>query len=326
MRPIWLCVVVATGCGFKSTPGVGNQAPADATDAPPGNGSGSDAGADSGTPPPSCLASWINGTVKLETPGPLLNQHATGDDERDPWLSADGLTLYYTFQAGGDDADLYRATRATTSDPFPLGSRLPVSSSSDDSRSSLTADGTIMVFASDRARKNTFSIDYATRASTGEFLTAGPDHMTMVNMIGSSRLDPFLTKDGLELYFAPVVGVQRIYVAARPSLDSEFLAPIPEPTVNNPAGGDADPALSPDRRVIVFSSARDTGTGPKGINLWYATRASTSVPFGAPKLVPGVNTDALDGDPMLSDDGCTLYLSSTRDGSYDLFSAAVELQ
>jgi Tol biopolymer transport system component len=86
--------------------------------------------------------------------------------------------------------------------------------------------------------------------------------------------------------------------------------------------GDADPTLSADGRVILFSSNR---TGDRdSSNLWYATRLGNSGPFSEPKPIPDANSDNQDGDPWLSHDGCRLYFSSTRSNDFDLWTATVQ--
>ena len=79
---------------------------------------------------------------------------------------------------------------------------------------------------------------------------------------------------------------------------------------------------SADHRVLVEPPAAER-TSPAAGNLWYAVRAQPDAAFGAPALVPGVNSDCNDGDPHLSADGCRLYFSSDRAGTYDLYVATV---
>jgi hypothetical protein len=96
--------------------------------------------------------------------------------------------------------------------------------------------------------------------------------------------------------------------------------------INDATASDADPAVSRDERVLVFSSGRLTGLLATGrTNLWYATRGDPGADFGAPRPIPGVNGNEEDGDPRLSDDGCTLYFSTTRGpgNTRDLYSAVV---
>ena len=64
------------------------------------------------------------------------------------------------------------------------------------------------------------------------------------------------------------------------------------------------------------------GAGPApGFYLWYAVRGNPSEPWGAPQLVPDVNTDARENDAHLAADGCTLYFTRTPTGTGDLVAA-----
>jgi Tol biopolymer transport system component len=116
--------------------------------------------------------------------------------------------------------------------------------------------------------------------------------------------------------------VQRIVRSTRAPAE-DFPVPAVVPELDSGAG-DADPALSLDERVIVFSSARGGSLG--GGNLWYAVRLSTTQAFGMPKEVPDLNTAANDGDPWLSDDGCRLYFASDRVAAsgWEIFVATAE--
>ncbi|MGH7699602.1 MAG: hypothetical protein ACREMJ_03655, partial [Gemmatimonadales bacterium] len=59
------------------------------------------------------------------------------------------------------------------------------------------------------------------------------------------------------------------------------------------------------------------------LDLWLATRASTSDPWSTPaNLGPVVNTTVIDARPALSFDGTQLYFQSPRPGghgSFDLY-------
>ncbi len=84
---------------------------------------------------------------------------------------------------------------------------------------------------------------------------------------------------------------------------------------------DVFPRLTGDELTIVF--ARESAYGQKpGRDIYIAKRASTSVPFDPPVPVEGVNSDAHESDPSISNDGLTLYFTSTRlTGDHDLFVA-----
>jgi len=287
-----------------------------------------DDGQSSGSP---CLRRWLDGTVVVAAPQPLVNQSAAGPGERDPWISNDRLRLYYAYAPIGAKNDVYLATRTAASLPFGNGSSIVnLNTNGDDGRPALTADEKTLVLSSNRATGTEFDIYLATRPDTTVSFP-GPDtrHLTSVNTAGDQHFDPFLSADALRLYFSSVSirspQTQDIYVATRPDLGSDFATPALVRVINSATDADADPAVSLDERILVFTSSRTTGPGgPGGTNVWYATRLDTLHDFGAPQLVPGVNSDANDGDPMLSADGCELYFASTRvGGDYNLYSAQI---
>jgi Tol biopolymer transport system component len=140
--------------------------------------------------------------------------------------------------------------------------------------------------------------------------------------------DPWISADGKTLYYAPSpVGLpQSIAVATRTSTTVQFTSSSRVDELYS-GSGDGDPTLSPDQLIILFSSQRpppNAAVTPLGVNLWYAVRPQPDVAFGAPAPVPGVNSDGNDGDPHLSADGCRLYFSSDRAGTYDLYVATVQ--
>jgi Tol biopolymer transport system component len=185
-----------------------------------------------------------------------------------------------------------------------------------------SADGLTLLFSVVDEDENIFS---ATRAP-GSAQFAPAQQVPNLDTGGSDEGTPFLSFDGLSLYFfstRPGPGVQGdrdIWVARRDSVDAEFGAPAVLPAVNGP---DLEhlPRLSRDELSIAFVSGRDSPNGAS--NLWVATRASRSVDFSAAAEVPGINTNAREEGFSFSEDGLTLFFSSNRaDGSnMDLFVA-----
>jgi len=248
---------------------------------------------------------------------------STGGDERDPWISGDGLTLYFASNQRGT-SDIFQSTRGTTAMPFVTANFLVNLSRTDDNedRPSLTADGTTLALARDTGPSQRTQVYLITRSPTeAEFGSPNQDHLGNVNVSHADQFDPFLSADGKALYLArdPSSPTRRqIMVATRGDATSDFETPQPVENINASGADNAQPALSLDERVIVFSSDRGGGT-----DLWYATRPDTRHDFGTPVAVPTVNGGQIDGDPMLSSDGCELYFSSARNGSFDLFVAKI---
>jgi len=123
-----------------------------------------------------------------------------------------------------------------------------------------------------------------------------------------------------ELYFSSTRagGLGDIYVS---SFDgAAFGIPTLVPGLNS-AHDDFRPNLRRDGLEIFFDSNRPGGLG--GLDLWVATRASTSDPWSVPtNLGSDINSSANDLRASLSWDARTLYFGSTRDGgegSQDLY-------
>jgi hypothetical protein len=71
-----------------------------------------------------------------------------------------------------------------------------------------------------------------------------------------------------------------------------------------------NPTLTADLLQIFFTTDRVSGNG----DVWYATRASASEPFGTPAPVTAVNGDSFETSSAISADGLTLWFGSDRAG------------
>jgi Tol biopolymer transport system component len=118
---------------------------------------------------------------------------------------------------------------------------------------------------------------------------------------------PRLSPDELTIYYTTVVGnVAKVGRATRPSITSAFGAPsmiTPEESTAN----DNDPSVSSDHLQIWFQSTRSGGQ-----HIWTATRASTNTDFGAPSMVPVVNSTASEAHAYFRKTGGELWFISTR--------------
>jgi WD40-like Beta Propeller Repeat len=270
-------------------------------------------------PPTDCSSAWFAHTIQL-TAGVALPINSTFTD-RDPFVTADGLTLYFgSARNGGTGVDIWSASRASVTSEF--ASPVMVSaldSAVEDTKVSMTQDMLDLTMTSQR--NGTVDVFEATRVvATTDFGALSTTTMANVNTF-ANEYDAALDGDGLRLYLAPdKPAPQHISVATRTTRAAVFAAPI-ELSELTSGTGDADPALSLDERIIVFTSDRAGST--LGANLWYATRASITVPFETPQPLPGVQTDANEGDAFLTADLCTLYYASAAmgDGNYDLYRA-----
>jgi len=130
--------------------------------------------------------------------GPLTGISAinTGQDtETNPWLSPDGLRLYYDRQSmASGDSFIMVSERDTVDDPFGTPTTVSLGAQTDEvADPALTADELVLIY---RFRDD---IWYATRTATTEPFTPGAE-LTSVNS-NAFDADPNLSPDGCELFF-----------------------------------------------------------------------------------------------------------------------------
>jgi Tol biopolymer transport system component len=322
--------VVLGACGFRSQAG-GPDAPGGGSDAgPPGDGPGGGPGDGSGTGDGSsgatdCLARWTMGPPAIAAVDELTGLSTTADD-RDPWISSNGLRLYFSREPGTHGkTDVFLASRGAAADAFTSAAQLDNLSTPDhEDRPALTTDENTLVLSSDHGTSGgRFEIFITTRSRmTDPFGSPSQDHLDMVNSSNDDKQDPFLSADGKTLYLAPDPSgaAQPRIVSWTRAANGDFETPK---VVVDSGSGDADPAVTPDERILVFSSRRPGGAGQ--FDLWYATRGNKTDSFGGASRIPMVNSTGDDVDPVLGADGCDLYFSSNRDpgGTFHLFHARV---
>lgn len=128
-----------------------------------------------------------------------------------------------------------------------------------------------------------------------------------------------VSSDGLAIMFASdrdTLGETDLYLATRPSRTSAWNAPVPVDSLNT---FDFDYCGYPraDLLRVIFTSFRDGATNEE---LYVATRPSTDVGFGTARRLTEITTATTDSDPMEPDDH-TLYFSTDRDGTLDIWTA-----
>jgi hypothetical protein len=327
MRRVWCRPILGLGlglilggCGFQS--GAASGGPRDG--GPDGAIDGAIDGPGSGAPT-DCFQHWRDGSVSVSaSPVREIMELSSAGSDRNPWVSDDGLRIYFSRELGGPaTSDIYLASRRSTADPF--GEPAPVASLNSterEGRVSLTPDELTLVLSTNRTGH--LDIHMNTRGSDAPFGAPDPTFMANVNSVGTLRADPFLTADRLRLYLAadsPLSGKLQLLVAARASSGADFAVPVLVPGIDDSGMNQSDPTLSRDELVLVYS-AFPVVAGDA--DLWFATRPTATAAFGAPARLPTVNTAADEFDPALSADGCDLYFASTRNGGkFHIFHAQV---
>lgn len=319
MRYAAAVALVLGGCHFHRGSGAASDATADGA---PGDVAGDgmydgaiDAPPDG--PPESCLARWHDGTIDFSPPVKIASLNSSALD-RDPFLTADELTVYFSSERGtAGNADIYTATRPAIGMAFSTPTVFAAGTTTGyDSKLSMADSAELFVVADDQmGTKGGPDIWQSARASVqNNWGALDESHEGNVDT-AVSELDPAMSPDGLHLYLAVGTGIQHIALSTRPATSMNFSTPVTIAEIDNMVG-EADPAISADETILVFSSGR-TGANKMGGNLWYATRASVSDPFGTPVPVPTVNSDTDEADAFLSRDGCRLYFDNDANGFPD---------
>jgi len=241
----------------------------------------------------------------------------TAGSEFSPTLSADELELYFHANPDGGGGlgsdDIWIARRSSLDLPFGTAALvMEVSSVDADGAPFLSHDGLTLVLSSSRpGGVGSNDIWLATRASPGGAFSE-PVNVTTVNS-GESETGPFLSADGLTLYFGSTraggPAATNIWAATRANLDADFGQPALVGGLD--IGGSVEaPSLSDDELTIYF----DGFVGAGSTELYVATRADKNQDFQAPSLLTAVNSVEADYSPELSADGLTLYFTSSRPG------------
>jgi hypothetical protein len=268
----------------------------------------------SDAPAVTCWASWLAGTVVLSAPQ-LIAELASTQPRTNPFLTTDGLHLYFD-DFGAGNGDIWRADRDSVGVPWHAPALVAeLSSSAKEGRVTLDTTGTIAIWVS--ARGGPENLWYATRATTADpFGTATQTDVAALDGGPGNVLDPEIIGPGLRLYASPLSGSsQTIEVTSRASTALAFGAPVSLPSLSI-SSGVGDTTLSPDERVIVFTSG---ATGPEN-DLYYATRADATGAFGAAQPLAALNmSNVNDGDSAFSSDGCSLIFRSDRSGTSQLY-------
>lgn len=238
---------------------------------------------------------WTFGPLSLE---PAL---LPGSDFE---FSGDGQTLFtISTRAGGQGSrDVWAFERPSLDSPYGQPTNLvDLNTSGEEYGFTTSADGrtAALVMRDGNADPKTVHILWATRSrGVGPWLRGQFSDQRVVDT-GQADWDATLSYDGLRLYFAPTGGTQQIWIAERATFEAPFGSPKALPGLDGT--DDADPTLTADERVIVFSSDRSGGLG--GRDLWYALREETEGYSIAGPLPAPINTAADEVDPAISPDG-----------------------
>jgi hypothetical protein len=229
----------------------------------------------------------------------------TPNDDIGARLSPDELTVVFARRTGAGTGlyDLFTATRASRDVAFEAPTLLAtVNSVNSEFWPSISPDGLLLVFSSDRA--------------TGKVHIYSSKRATLADKFGAPGIAPALMDledfpylaNNRALYFSSSVrtGGQGLADIWRTEIDSTGATSAPVAVLGGVNTPDAEvtPAVTEDELRIYFRRA----TGGE-LDIYTSARSSTADGFGAATAVPGLATPGLDEVPdWISPDGCSLYV------------------
>ncbi len=312
----WFAGVCFSCGGDSSTPDAGPDATTDA---------GPDAPADAA---PACnLAKPFGAPV-------LVNELNTAANEVTAHLTHDELTVYFdrapfvfspdsgVVEGGVGRGDMLVATRAAVAQPFGAPAFLALDTPSDEGQPTPTGDDKTLYYTTDNPALVTGGshIVAATRGSTSAPF-ASPALVAGVNgAVSDLDMQPYVLPNDLVLYLSSYrTGNNDLYRASRSTTAQTYAVDTAAFAVVNTSNTEQFPVVTLDELTLYYSS--DKAGGPGGGDIWVATRASTSVPFGNVVNVAELNSTNDDVPTWISDDGCRIYLASDRAGTWDIYVA-----
>jgi Tol biopolymer transport system component len=266
------------------------------------------------------LGSW-SPAVNVESIAGTGSSLNTSSLEGCPFVAQRDDILYFASdRAGGlGGLDIWYSVRAADGTWGNPANFTAVNSAADDFCPMAHRNGRTFLFVSGRAGGCGAADIYAARRHETRGWSTPANLGCTVNS-AAGEASPSMTDT--ELYFssnrAGGAGGSDIYVSQFDG--ATFAAAGLAPGLNTPQD-DFRPNVRRDGLEIVFDSNRTGGLG--GLDIWTATRTSTSGPWsGVVNLGASVNSAANDLRASLSWDATTLYFGSTRaggEGSQDLY-------
>jgi hypothetical protein len=257
-----------------------------------------------------CSPAWAQWTEPVP-----VDEVNTNNDEWTPFLSYDGLTLYFARGRLGGTPDLriYQATRDEPFGPFTAVSKIGSLTGNSDVWGPWVSPGNLRMYYSVDTG-TTYRLKLSERPTVYDPWPNGTG-ISELNALGQYILTSCLTPDELIIVFVgyEVPGGQGDYdlwMATRPDTAAPF-GNVTNLSLLNTAASEGGPFISPDGLALYFHSHRNGQW-----QLFKATRQSTEEPFGPPEHLSFFDTPGgHSAQPCLSSDGSAFYFRSHVTGA-----------
>ena len=245
-------------------------------------------------------------------PAPFDAVNTAGHDKA-PFLSFDGLTLYFSRDdVPGGFARIWQATRANPFEPFSSIEEITGLTEADGhvTRPWVSPDERRMYYYTTSGSRR--RLRCAERPSPAAAWLPG-SYLSELNSLGDVA-NPSLTADELVIVFDSLgfpggKGDRDLLMASRRAIGEPF-TDVTVLTLLNTPGPDAHPALSPDGLTLYYASHR-TGAS----QIFKTTRSSRDDQFGPPEHLSVFDTpNGSSQYPCISADGETFYYAVWPDG------------
>jgi hypothetical protein len=251
----------------------------------------------------------------------------SAEDEYEPRLSGDGLTLYFVRGKAGENADIYTSFRTPDgwTEPEPL---VAVNTDAEELGPEPSHDGRALYFYSNRDGGFGGYDIWVSHLVDGRWQT--PVNVGASINTGYNEYGAAVTPDGTQLYYAsnrPRIEdpethdpdawpatvredlYQRDYDLYVSTISDRGIGPARPVDTLNSRYNEGSPAVSPVGDFLYFSSDRPGGEG--GFDV-YRSRRLRSEHLAAENLGPAVNSPANELDPGVGMGGFSLHFSSDR--------------
>ena len=231
-----------------------------------------------------------------------------------PELSSDGLSLYFTSnRPGGSGAlDLWVARRESPDGAWGAPVNITsVNSAFNDAAPNLSRDGHYLIFTSNRPGGHGDNDLWASWRANPNDDFGWQEPVNLGDVLNSAAFDAGAAFVQPEFYFTRGTTSQSLNIYVSRMIGDQPSAPVLVEELSS-AANEQRPTLRFDRREIFFASTRTGGSGLDDI--WGSTRVSAAARWSTPVNIAEVNSPFVDTQPGLSEDGMSLFISSTRPG------------
>jgi hypothetical protein len=227
------------------------------------------------------------------------------------------LEIYFNSNRDGGDGDVFVATRPTVDDPWEPPMPVDVVNTlANETFPEVSADGLVLLVASDRVSVTDLDVYYSYRAARDEPWSA-PQTLTGAATTGVTDWGATPTPDLSQLFLCREDGITQSDIWLAPAdLDAWTVGTAILVEELSTSFAECSSTISPSGREIFFETTRPT---PFSWSIWTATREDPEGPWDDPVAVDVLETGFDEIDPWLSPDRRTLWFASGTPGTYDLY-------